>query len=68
MSFSLTSTDPLSAGVTYSIVDPTTLTVPAPHVTVDIDQPTGAVTLTPDAGFGGFVPLQRGSHCRAAPT
>ncbi len=53
----LSATDPLGAGLSYSIVDPTTLAAPD-HVTVSINQATGVATLTPDAGFGGAVHLR----------
>jgi cyclophilin family peptidyl-prolyl cis-trans isomerase len=55
-SFSLNVTDPVGHGLVYSIVDPTSLGTPA-HVSVQINQ-AGQVTLTPDAGFGGFIPLR----------
>jgi cyclophilin family peptidyl-prolyl cis-trans isomerase len=56
VTFTLTSTDPIGDGVQYSIVDPSTLQPPA-HVTIGINQSTGLVTLTPDAGFGGIINL-----------
>ncbi len=57
VSFTVTSTDPVGAGVVYSIVDPDTLAAPA-HVSVNIDQATGTVTLTPTADFGGVIHLR----------
>ena len=42
--------------MTYLVVDPNTLTTPA-NVTVNIDQSTGEVTLTPNAGFLGTIHL-----------
>ena len=41
-----------SAGVVYDIVDATSFSTPQ-QVTVSIDQSTGKVTLTPEAGFTG---------------
>ena len=48
--FNLTSTDLEGAGVTYFVVDPTTGNAPT-NATVTIDQSTGQVTVTPNAGF-----------------
>ncbi|HMO87146.1 MAG TPA: peptidylprolyl isomerase, partial [Lacipirellulaceae bacterium] len=58
-SFTLTSTDTEGAGVFYRIVDPVTLQPPA-NVTVNINQATGEVTLTPAAGFTGTINLLAG--------
>ncbi len=55
-SLTLHGTDGAGDGVAYSIVDATTLAAPE-HVTVNIDQITGAVTLTPEAGFSGTLDL-----------
>jgi cyclophilin family peptidyl-prolyl cis-trans isomerase len=53
---SLTASDPLGHGVFYKIVDPATHAAPA-HVTVTVEQTTGKVTFTPEAGFTGSIPL-----------
>jgi cyclophilin family peptidyl-prolyl cis-trans isomerase len=52
VSFTLTSTDPQSKGVTYSVVDASTKAAPT-DATVSINQTTGVVTLTPTTGFAG---------------
>ncbi len=59
VSFTLTSTDFSNVGVAYTVVNPTTFQAPF-GVTVNIDQATGVVTLTPDAGFSGTVNLLAG--------
>ena len=55
VTFTLTSTDP-GAGVVYKVVDPVTFGAPA-NATVSINQTTGQVTLTPNAGFTGTINL-----------
>ena len=52
----LSSIVPTGFSAEYSVVDPTTLSTPS-NVTVSIDQSTGAVTLTPNSGFAGSIPL-----------
>jgi cyclophilin family peptidyl-prolyl cis-trans isomerase len=64
-SFSLTSTDLSSGGVTYTVVDPTTFTAPT-DVSVSIDQLSGRVTLTPAAGFTGTINLLAGVRASLA--
>ena len=54
--FNLTSTDLAGAGVTYFVVDSTTGNAPT-NATVTIDQASGQVTVTPNAGFSGPIDL-----------
>ncbi len=56
VTFTLHSSDALGNDVTYSVVDANTLIAPA-HSTVGIDQVTGQVTITPEAGFSGTLNL-----------
>jgi cyclophilin family peptidyl-prolyl cis-trans isomerase len=55
-SFTIGSTNSGGDPVVYSIVDPATMLAPA-HVSINIDQVTGLVTLMPDAGFAGTINL-----------
>jgi hypothetical protein len=59
VAFALTSTDPLGAGVVYTVVDAATFGTPA-NVSVSIDQSTGFVTLTPADAFAGEINLLAG--------
>ncbi len=54
-----------SVGVDYVVIDPNTFLAPA-NVTVSIDQSTGVVTLTPDAGFIGTINLLAGVRADSA--
>lgn len=63
---SLSSSDPIGAGVEYVIVDPVTFEAPA-HVTVEINQETGQATLTPEAGFTGTIQLLAGVRSKNSP-
>lgn len=65
ITFTLTSTDSIGDGVFYVVVDPTTFGAPA-NVTVSIVQETGAVTLTPAAGFTGTINLLAGVRSATA--
>jgi cyclophilin family peptidyl-prolyl cis-trans isomerase len=58
ISFALNATNPSGAPLTYSVVDASGST-PA-NVTVNINQATGQVTLTPAAGFTGVIHLKAG--------
>ena len=56
VNFTLTSTNLETPPVVYKIVDPTSFAAPA-NVTININQTTGQVTLTPAAGFTGTIHL-----------
>ena len=65
VTFTLSSTDPESAGVAYTILSDTSDAAPT-NVTVSIDQTTGQVTLTPAAGFTGTIALLAGVRATSA--
>ena len=63
--FNLTSTDPGGNGVVYKVADATTFGNPA-NATVSINQTTGQVTITPNAGFTGTITLLAGVRSSTA--
>ena len=63
--FNLTSTDPGGNGVVYKVADATTFGNPA-NATVSINQTTGQVTITPNAGFTGTITLLAGVRSATA--
>ncbi|HEY2761302.1 MAG TPA: Ig-like domain-containing protein, partial [Pirellulales bacterium] len=54
--FDFNATDPIGNGLVYKVVDAVTGVAPE-HATVVVDQATGHVTVTPDAGFVGTLNL-----------
>jgi cyclophilin family peptidyl-prolyl cis-trans isomerase len=62
----LSSSDPIGAGVEYVVVDPVTFLAPT-HVAVEVNPDTGQVTLTPEAGFTGTIPLLAGVRSKNSP-
>jgi hypothetical protein len=66
VNFTLTSTDSAGVGVAYEVVDAATLAAPT-NATVSIDQTTGQVTVTPNAGFTGTLNLLAGVRQANAP-
>ncbi len=65
LTFTLTSTDPSGNGRVYRIFDPATQAAPA-NVVVNIDQPSGQVTITPNASFTGTLNLVAGVRAAGA--
>ena len=64
--FTLTSTDNGANGVVYKVADATTFGTPA-NATVSINQSTGVVTVTPNAGFVGTINLVAGVRSQTDP-
>jgi cyclophilin family peptidyl-prolyl cis-trans isomerase len=63
---SLHSTNPTGNGVVYGIFDSSAFAAPA-HATVDINQLTGVVTITPETGFTGTLHLVAAVRDSASP-
>ncbi len=64
--FTLTSTDPGSLGVSYTVVDASTFDAPT-NADVSINQATGEVTVTAHSGFTGTLNLLAGVRQAGAP-
>jgi cyclophilin family peptidyl-prolyl cis-trans isomerase len=64
----LTAINPSNGTLTYIVTDPNHFGASPPNVNVNVNQVTGAVTLTPAAGFSGPVSLLAGVSSAGSPT